>query len=392
VKAVGTNSIILEDNANPSPKFLTSNYQALSTQFDTQIYATDSGYFGTPTDFDGNSRIAIVITKEVNKTPNLLGVVFAANFFDQTECAASNEGEFFFGKAPDPNGTVGDAYSLADAMADAPVIIAHELTHVIQFGRRLEFTAPNVVIQSTWELEGQATFAEEVNGFEATGLGPGRNLGLGVVVNEPTLSPNDWFLDSFGDLFAYYGLGTSRNDKRPNAPEECSWLGLRSQGNTGPCLADYPVYGASWSFLRWLSDQFGPTFPGGEKGLHQKLVDNSFSGFATISDVVGVPIDVLLAQWAAALYLDDRIAGLDPRLTFTSWNLADIEAGIIEPAHLVPRSRGFGRFSDGVSVRGGSTAYFLVSGDSRPATGIRARDLSDGPLPSGMRMWVVRLR
>jgi hypothetical protein len=393
VKAVGTNSVILEDNANPSGGFSAADYQALSTQFDTQIYATDVAYFGAPTDFDSNSRIAIVITKEVNKTPGLLGVVFSVNFFDQTECAASNEGEFFYGKAPDPTGTAGSAYPVDSARVDAPVIIAHEFAHVIQIGRRLEFTAPNFVIQSTWELEGQATFAEEVNGYTASGLGPGQNLGLAVLFNEPQLSPSDWFIDAFADLFVYYGLGNSRTTKTtPNAPEQCSWLGLQSQGNDGPCLPDFPVYGASWSFLRWLSDQFGPAFPNGEKGLHQKLVDNSFSGFATISAVVGVPIEVLLSQWAAALYVDDRVPGLDAKLTFTSWNLAAIENGVIQPARLIPRDRAFGAFSDAVSVRGGSTAYFLVSGNGRSATGIRARDASDGPLPSGMRMWIVRLR
>ena len=393
VKAVGTSSIILEDNANPSGGLSVTDYQTLSTQFDAQIYATDAAYFGTPTDFDGNGRIAIVITKEVNKTANLLGVVFFANFFDQTECASSNEGEFFYGKAPDPNGTVGDTYSVADARVDAPVIIAHELTHVIQVGRRIEFTAPNIVLQSPWELEGQATFAEEVNGFAATGLGPAQNLGLDVVTNDPRVSPNDWFIDAFGDLFVYFGLGTSRTTKILYAPEQCSWLAPQGPTNNGPCLPDYAMYGASWSFLRWLSDQFGPTFPGGEKGLHQKLVDNSFSGFATIANVVGVPIDVLLSQWAAALYTDDRAPGLDPRLSFTSWNLTVIEGGVIEPARLAPRERGFRTFSDQVAVRGGSTAYFVLSGQGRPATGIRARDVStDGPLPSGMRMWVVRLR
>ena len=393
VKAVGTNNVILEDNANPGGGFSASDYQALSTQFDTQIYATDVAYFGAPTDFDENSRIAIVITKEVNKTPGLLGVVFSVNFFDQTECPASNEGEFFYGKAPDPNGTAGQAYPLAEALKDAPVIISHEFAHVIQIGRRLEFTAPNFVIQSTWELEGQATFAEEVNGYTATGLGPGQNLGLAALFNDSPKVASEWFLDAFGALFSYYGLGNSRTEKTtPNAPEQCSWLGLQSQGNDGPCFPDLPVYGASWSLLRWLSDQFGPAFPGGEKGLHQKLVDNSFSGFATIANVIGVPIDVLLSQWAAALYVDDRVPGLDPKLTFTSWNMAAIEPGVISPAHLVPRDRAFGAFNDAVSVRGGSTAYFLVSGNGRSATGIRARDAADGVLPSGMRMWVVRLR
>jgi len=39
------------------------------------------------------------------------------------------------------------------------------------------------------------------------------------VFNEPALSPSNWFLDPFVDLFVYYGLGTSPNDKSPNAPE-----------------------------------------------------------------------------------------------------------------------------------------------------------------------------
>ena len=392
VKAVGAKSVILEDNANPAGGFSAPDYQNLSTQFETQIYPTDIGYFGAPTDFDDNERIAIVITKEVNKTENLLGVVFSANFFAQSECAASNEGEFFYGRAPDPNGAAGKAYAIADALADTPVTIAHELAHVIQIGRRLEFTAPNFVIQATWELEGQATFAEEVNGFTATGFTPGQNLGLPVILNDPQTAPHDWFIAAFADLFVYYGYDGSRTNKRANAPEQCSWLGLQAQGNDGPCLEDFPVYGASWSFLRWLSDQFGPSFPGGEKGLHQRLIDNQFSGFATISNVIGAPMDVLLSQWAAALYTDDRVSGLDARLTLPSWNLATIESGVVTPARLVPRDRFFGAFSDQVSVRGGSTAYFLVSGSGRSATGIRARDLSDGELPNTMRLWVVRLR
>ena len=65
---------------------------------------------------------------------------------------------------------------------------------------------------------------------------------------------------------------------------------------------------------------------------------------------------------------------------------------IAAPALLTPRPQSFGTFSDEVAVRGGSTAYFTVFGYSRPEISIRARDLSDHPLPSGMRMWVVRLQ
>ena len=59
----GQRGIFVEDNANPTGGFSTANYQALSDQFDAQIYATDVSYFGTPPDGDSNSRIVIVITK-----------------------------------------------------------------------------------------------------------------------------------------------------------------------------------------------------------------------------------------------------------------------------------------------------------------------------------------
>jgi hypothetical protein len=391
VKMIGARGIFVEDNANPTGGFTSADYQTLSDRFDSQIYATDVAYFGTPTDFDVNSRVVIVITKEVNKvTPGILGQVIPFDLADQSECPASNEGEYFYGRAPDPNGTVAQAYTVANALLDAPIIIAHEFTHVIQIGRRITYEAATD-IQSTWELEGQATFAEEVNGFEATGRAPGQNLGFAVMWNDPKLTPIDWFKDALFDLIFYYGAQSSTS-RVPNAPEQCSWLAQPQQGNDGPCIGGRDVYGVPYFLLRFLSDQFGPTFPGGEKGLHKRLIDNAFSGYATLTDVTGASIDVLLARWAAALYVDDRAPGMDPKLTFTSWNLTNIESGLVTAAHLLPRDRPFGAFADQVAVRGGSTAYFLVSGSGRTATGIRMRDLTDGPLPAIMRLWVVRLQ
>jgi hypothetical protein len=390
VKVIGLRGIFVEDNGNPTGGFAAADYQALSDRFDSQIYATDAGYFGAPTDHDNNTRVVIVITKEVNKTADLLGEVFAADLFTTAECPSSNEGEFFYGKAPDPSGTSGAAYSITAALNDAPIIIGHEFTHVIQLGRRID-SPTATAFQSTWELEGQATFAEEVNGYTATGLAPGQNLGFNIAFNNPVTQPISWFVDPFVDLVVYYGF-VSQTARAAGAPEQCSWLATRTQGNNGPCLTGREPYGVPWSFFRWLSDQFGSQFPGGEKQLHQELIDNPFTGYATISSVIGVPIDVLLAQWAATLYLDDRVTNVDPKLTIKSWNLFAIEQRLVATAKLSPRDRAFGAFTDQISVRGGSTAYFLVSGSGRSATGIRVRDTSDLPLPGIMRLWVVRIQ
>jgi len=59
---------------------------------------------------------------------------------------------------------------------------------------------------------------------------------------------------------------------------------------------------------------------------------------------------------------------------------------------LEPVVRGFQDFTARFNVRAASTGYFLVSGTGRPATAIRARDVSDGVLPNVMQYWVVRLQ
>src|SRR3954464_1383893 len=107
-----------------------------------------------------------------------------------------------------------------------------------------------------------------------------------------------------------------------------------------------------------MSDQFGSRFPNGGRGLHQALILSRATGYDALAEVSGVPAKTLLAQWAAMLYVDDRVPGADPSLTFPSWNLKDIEDAVVESAQLTPRARAFSTFSDEFSVRAGSSAYF----------------------------------
>jgi hypothetical protein len=281
-------------------------------------------------------------------------------------------------------------YTLDKARLDAPFLIAHEFSHVIQFGRRGTFPGATA-FQTSWEAEGQATFMEEVVGHQFTGRASRQNYGFDVAFNTPQTSNVDWYSNRFFDLIVYYGF-QSRTSKATNAPEQCSWLGRRDEGNDGPCLPGREVYGVSALFLRWLTDHYGPTFPGGEQGLHRALIDNTKSGFATITEVVGTPMDELLAQFAAALYVDDRLPGMGDRLKVPSWNLWDIYGHFVETAQLLPRERGSGNFTDAVSVRAGSTAYFKITTGLYWPTSVRVRDSMDAPLPAHMRFWVLRLQ
>jgi hypothetical protein len=321
----------------------------------------------------------------------VLGRVYGA---DLTGAACGNGGEYFYGFVPDPQATLGDTISLPDARALLPIILGHELTHVIQFGRG--FTAGKASF-SLWELEGQATLTEEVLGHAFLGHAPRNNYGSQVIWNnENQFGPVDWYLNPFWDLLFYFGLAFSGNEVTtvPNAPEQCGWF---SQDQSGPCLGRRSIYGVSWSFQRWVSDHFGPGFPGGEQGLHRAMITDSRSGLATISGLTGRPVDELLAQWAAMLYVDDRIQTQDPRLQMLSWNFhgrnpLGFWGNLIQQAQLRPRERGFGQFQDAVTVRAGSTAYFLVgSSGGRQPTAISVAG-AEGALPAHMRVWLVRIQ
>jgi hypothetical protein len=390
VRVVGQRGVWLEDQDNPTDGLTQDDFQRLSDQFDSQIYNTITDYFGLPTDLDGNERIAVVLTRQVNKLrPGILGHVAVADLVPRSVCASSDEGEIYYGVVPDPTGTVGEPIGRDFVLSQALQAIAHEFTHIIQFGRR--FILNDLPPHPVWIFEGQAILAEEITGHIYEGRRSGQNYGFSIAFNQDDPSSIDWYSLPFVGLGLYYGF-QDRESKVANAPEECSWLAQKPE-NPGPCLGNLDVYGAPWSLLRWLSDQFGANYPNGERGLHQALILSPASGYAALAAVAGVPIKTLLARWAAMLYVDDRIPGLDPTLTMTSWNLFEIFDGNLVPAaQLTPKPRAFASFVDELSVRAGSSGYFRISGTTHPATAIRIRGRSDQDLPSIMQVFVVRLQ
>jgi hypothetical protein len=389
VRVVGTHGIWLEDVDNPEGGLTPEDIQRLSDEFDTKIYTTVTDYFGSPTDIDNNQRIAVVLTRQVNKIrPGVAGHVGPQDLVPRSLCPSSDEGEIYYGVVPDPAGTEGDPLSRDDVTAISVQTIAHEFTHIIQLGQR--FILHDLPPHPVWVMEGQAMLAEEITGYVYEGRSPGHNYGFDIAFNQDDPSSIDWYSQPFVGLLYYYGF-RDRISKVPHAPEECSWLAAEPD-NPGPCLGGLDVYGAPWALFRWMADQFGTRYPNGEKGLHQALILSPATGYEALAAVSGVPLKTLLAQWAAMLYVDDRITGAQSSLTLPSWNLLDVANGLVEAAQLVPRSRGFNGFSDAFNVRAGSSAYLRVSGTSHPGTAIRVRNGADGSLPAIMQVFIVRLQ
>ncbi len=301
VRLVGLHSIWLEDSGNPANGYTAADFTTMAADFDNTIYQNDVDYFGEPSDLDNNGRIVMIVTKEVNKE-GVLGFTTSADFQTRTQCPSSNGGEVFYTIAPDPNGTYADAYARADGLADAPILTGHEFSHILQFVNRA--AAGVSTPAAIWELEGQATLAEEITGHKFTSRSPGQNYGFNVafmgIYNNALASDHAWYAAGFFDLALYWGFNgacdpnvTGQCDtKISGTPEQCTWLAA----NTGaPCFPGREVYGVPWSLLRYISDQFSTRFAGGEKELHHKLITDPGTGFQTLANVSGQPINVLLA-------------------------------------------------------------------------------------------------
>lgn len=384
VREKSAHAVFVEDVGNPDGGFTSSDWTSLGATFDDPIHPTDLEYFGAPSDLDGNGRTVIVVSKELNRTGR--GAFVLTDDLDpSSSCAGKNGGEIIYSLAPDPDGQFGRALPTGAAFDQTLSILAHEFTHVIQVSRRIQRGAPQPV---PWMLEGQAGLAEELVGHRLSGRTARQDYGDEIALG----GDRDnwiWYRSDLHDLGFYFGHDHDTGGRVGAAPEECSWL-TYAPDNPGPCFKPGLVKGVPWSFLRWLTDQVGVESAGGPAALHRDLVDSDSTGFANVERATGQPIEELLAQWAAALYVDERIQG-GGRLEFPSWDLRDIFGSAREHfIELQPAQRPFGDFAVSASVRAASTAYLLIAGDAGPATAVAVRSRSGSPLPAHMQVWLVR--
>jgi hypothetical protein len=389
---VGEYGVWYTDDANPTADSLTlADINSASETFDTFIYPFATDFFGVPSDVDQNSKIVIVMTKEVNLT-GAAGFVYSGDLISRESCTYSDSGEIFYGFVRDPNGDFagadGGQYEREDVTNFLPVLIAHEFTHNIQISRRT-VVLPGGTFPASWIAEGQATFAEEVVGHAANGNSAGNNYGVSVA----TSGPPYWYWPGITKLGYYFGYDGQGAPKLANAPEDCTLFGNFS-GNIGIC-DESSFYGASWSMLRYLTDRFYSVDP---SAFHKDLIsaNPSLLGVENVEAVTEMDFDMLFARWGAMLYTDDWVPGVPSALTMTSWDLPDVLSALGSTANLEPEERSFGTFSDPRTVRGGSHAYTIVSAaGARPALAIRVRDGRDDVLSgTGMMpiLWIVRVQ
>ena len=250
VEAIGEKSMILADTLNPAGGFTTPDYQRYAAKFDTLVYPLDEGAFGTPTDIDNNGRVGIIFTRAVNEltpagsTSYVGGFTFSRDLFPKVAnaradaCASSNQGEYFYALAPDPQGTINGNKRTAGFVDSATIaVLTHELQHLINASRKLYVNTAATAFEELWLNEGLAHIAEELLFYRESATAPRTNIDS-VAIRARTAIVNAFNADMIGNAGRYRSYLSASATASPYAGSDS--LSTR---------------GAAWNWLRYLADQ-----------------------------------------------------------------------------------------------------------------------------------------
>jgi hypothetical protein len=370
----GTHAIIYEDIDAPSDGLSQHDFDQLGALFDVDLYDVATRAFGSESDIDRNGRVLILMSPIVNGLTERseCSDSFITGFFFPLDIdpkfqndSRSNHAEIFYSIVPDPQGTVTCDHSVDRVKRVVPVTFAHELQHMVNFHQHVIVRAGNS--EQTWLNEAMSHMAEELAALHFEALGESERFtafALGDLLNA--------FL-YLSDTEAHYPLYTS---------------------GTGTL----EERGASWLFLRWVSDQLG-------EGVLRRLSETSLVGAENLAAATGESLDGLLADWFLANYVSDHpnLSSVPDRLRYSTWDFrstyADLHAQdpslFDRPFPVDPIVFSGGSFDVSGLLGSGSGAYYRViqMAGQRGFTVELVDDVGD-PLsgPAKPRLNVIRIR
>lgn len=377
---VGSKAVILEDVAAPLAGTLGAYYQALGQEYDNRMAPILEQYFGNPlavdAQLDNNGRIFMVYTKLVRDMggPGLLGFVVGSNFLPRSSCAGSNVGEVYYATVPTTAAEVADWYW------QAPAIMIHEVKHLTSIAERLARNASR--LEDSWLEEASAQVAIELWARQVFGYSRGGNTGYAASVGcELTCADKPWAMfNHFAFLYSYYS----------------NVHALTPLGRASP--ADGTYYGSAWLFLRWAIDHFSTSEAAFLTALTQ---ETNAAGVANLEARTGKSFAEMLGLWSLSLLADDAGLPVRPELQHPSWNTRDIFQGLnaaipsffAQPAPLVGFIESFGDFVvDVPGVRGGGTAFVLLTGPQAARQLLQLQSPGGGAPPASLRIAILRVQ
>ena len=267
LKYEGTYTLLYVDQNTTSTQLSDTEAEEIGMAFEQSIHPTNRSAFGSESDINHDSKVAILLSPVINDMPCsgciILGFFNPVDLHPHSFPAVTNGMEIFYTLVPDPLSGV-DIESIKSTLA-------HEFQHMILYNYRVlvygeGFT--DIYMEELWLNEGLSHIAEDLNGFHADNIGR-------------------------ADLF----MGGPWNTK----------LTFRTEDN----LANR---GAAYLFLRLLGDRFG-------EGIYRNLVQSYYSGTVNIERATGTGFLELFGDWNAALYLSGRGITADPRFNYSSIDL-----------------------------------------------------------------------
>jgi hypothetical protein len=336
---------------------------------------------------DADGRLYMLFTRAVDRSfRGALAFVFAGDLYPRGQCAASNQAEVFYARVPTSalRGYQGDTRD--NWLRTMRPTVVHEVKHLASYAERTKRDA--AVLEETWLEESTARLAEELWARDLFGYRQRGNTGYRASIHcevRPTFAecagrPAVMY-DHFGGLAAYHRAAGGRSP-----------LGRSEDG-------DNTFYGSGWSLVRWAIDQSGESESAFLRALTQ---ESRLSGVDNLEARTGRSFGALLADWSLAGALDD-LPGFTParaQLTFPSWNVRDVYAGLNRdfagsypaPFPVTPRAVSYGAFTtDAAEVRGGAATLFELSGTPAGEQVIELRGGNGTPLPPSLRLAIVRV-
>jgi hypothetical protein len=304
VREVGFRSIVLTDIAAPLPGFSSEDIADIREEFDSQIFKTDSTYFGLPPDVDENERVELLITPRANSLSGKIGPLNAGFFFagdllsasgsESSSCAASNEGEILYLVAPKESEDLEQSLPPVFAREYLRVAQARELERLINAG--LHAGRASRSADEEWLEEGLTDLASVMVGRLRCHASD-----LEIVAN----SVDCVFLLEANR--ARLGLWRSR-------PDIAGALSTRSDG-----LASR---GAAWGLIRFAADHYS----GGDVPRFLRcLIRASGDGAKRLAHCAGASTQRIMSDWLVAMAVDHfDFLPIDRRYQYVSWDMRAI--------------------------------------------------------------------
>jgi hypothetical protein len=233
-----------------------------------------------------------------------------------------------------------------------------------------EFNPDAEAFEVDWLNEGLSHFAEEAVGRASRGFGDFQSLSFADV------------RANVDDYNAFFQQNLARFSTWLARPDTSSPISSRAGQDLAP-------RGAAWALLRYTADQFAPS---NARAFFRRLVAGPLNSVPNLVQHAGAPFDQIISGWLIATYTDNLgVSGLDPRFSYTSWNMRDAVAGAVGGTYPLRVLTAGTPIT--TTAQSGSGDYFLAArAAGAPATTFRMQAPGGGNVPfSSARVYVVRL-